>query len=266
MPQQPLPDLWSLADRVAIVTGAGGDSGIGFASALALAQLGASVVVTATSERIHERAATLRSEGYQAVSVIADLTDQDGALAVVKAAHSEFGEVSICVNNAGMTSVTKAPQGEAGDTRTLDVSGWRAAIARNLDTAFVMSKACLPDMISLGWGRIINIASVTGPVMAMRGEPAYAAAKAGLVGLGRALAVDHAADGVTVNTVAPGWINTGSQTPDEARQGYRVPVGRSGTAPEIAATVAWLATPGAAYLTGQCVVVDGGNSIAEERA
>jgi 3-oxoacyl-[acyl-carrier protein] reductase len=262
----PLPSLWDLSDRVAIITGAGSESGIGFASASALAQLGASVVVTATSERVHERAEALRSQGHQAFSVIADLTDEGAASAVVEATHQKFGNVAICVNNAGMTSVTKAPDGEAGDTRTLDIAGWRAAIARNLETAFVMSKACLPDMVTLGWGRIVNIASVTGPVMAMRGEPAYAAAKAGLTGLARALAVDYAAAGVTVNTVAPGWIETGSQTPGEARQGAQVPVGRSGTPQEIAATVAWLATPGAAYLTGQCLVVDGGNSIAEERA
>lgn len=121
-------------------------------------------------------------------------------------------------------------------------------------------------MIAAGWGRIINIASVTGPVMAMRSEPAYAAAKAGAVGLGRALAVDHAAHGVTVNLVAPGWIETGSQTPHEARQGLHVPMGRSGSPDEIASAVAWLASPGAAYITGQCIVVDGGNSISEERA
>ena len=116
-----------------------------------------------------------------------------------------------------------------------------------------------------GWGRIVMVSSVTGAVMAMRGEAAYAAAKAGMVGLTRSLAVDLAGAGITANAVAPGWIRTGSQTDAERREGEVTPVGRSGTADEVAWPVAWLCTPGAAYVTGQCLVVDGGNAVAEER-
>jgi 3-oxoacyl-[acyl-carrier protein] reductase len=110
------------------------------------------------------------------------------------------------------------------------------------------------------------VASVTGPVMAMRGEPVYAAAKAGMVGLMRALAVDLATSGITANAVAPGWIATGSQLPHEVREGEHAPIGRSGRPEEVAAAVAWFASSEASYCSGQLLVVDAAAGIAEERA
>lgn len=110
------------------------------------------------------------------------------------------------------------------------------------------------------------VASVTGPVMAMRAEAAYAASKAAMVGLMRAVALDHAGDNITCNAVAPGWITTDSQTAHEMSQAQTTPVGRAGTPDEVATSIATLCLPGAAYTTGQLLVIDGGNSIAEERA
>ena len=257
---------FDLAGRVALVTGAGSESGIGFAAARILAALGAAVEIAATTDRAQLRAEELIEQGCRARGAVADLTDPRQAEQLVGDAVGHWGRLDIVVNNAGMTSITTAGVAESGGILEMSPEQWRASLARNLDSAFFVSRAAIPHMRGNGWGRIVNVASVTGPTMAMQGEVAYAAAKAGMVGLTRSLALDFAADGITVNAVAPGWIATASQTDHEREQGLRTPVRRSATPDEVGSAIAWLCTPGAAYTTGQCLVVDGGNSIAEERA
>ena len=259
------PQAFDLTGRVALVTGAGSVTGIGFATARLLAELGAVVQVSGTTERVFDRAAELVDEGFSARGMVADLTHAEEAQRLVREATAHRGRLDIVVNNAGMTSVTQSAEGESGDALQVDESAWSAALRRNLDTAYFVSRAAIGGMRDQSWGRIVNVASVTGPVMAMRSEVGYAAAKAGMVGLTRSMAVDFAPHGVTVNAVAPGWIATGSQTEHERGQGLRTPVGRSATPAEVAASIVWLCTPGASYVTGQVIVVDGGNSIAEER-
>ncbi len=256
-----LPGLFDLSERVILVTGAGSPNGIGFATARIASDLGARVVLTSTTERVYERVAEI---GPAAVGVVGDLTDPAAAERVVAAATEGFGRLDGVVANAGMVSVSD-PLVAAGPLEEIEPVAWRAGIARNLDTAYHVVRAALPALRRSGAGRIVLVASVTGPVMAMRHEPVYAAAKAGLVGLARALALDLAADAITVNAVAPGWIATGSQTPHEAEQGRRIPLGRSARPEEVGAGIAWLLSPGAAYTTGQCLVIDGGGAIAEER-
>lgn len=249
--------------RGAIITGAGSTRGIGFAAARLLGAAGDRVVITSTTDRIFERVTELRSAGIQAEGVVADLTDQAGVDAVVARASDAFGAVEILVNNAGMTSVSDSYASGAVDG--LSLGHWHASLDRNLTTTFLMTRAVVGLMQVAGYGRVVNVSSVSGPVAAYAGDVAYHAAKAGIVGLTRATAIDTAAAGITVNAVAPGWIDTASASAYERRMGAATPVGRSGTADEVAHAIAFLADEGASYITGQLITVDGGNSISEER-
>ena len=248
--------------RVALVTGAGSPTGIGFATARLLAGEGARVAVAATTERIHERVADLAAEGAAATGHVGDLMVEGAAerlLADVLAAND--GRLDILVNNAGMVAVGAAE--ESSEVAVMARAEWDRGIARNLGIAFDVTQAALPALVASGHGRIVFVSSVTGPLVSNPGSAVYSAAKAGITGLMRSLAIEVGRSGVTVNAVLPGWIASGSQLPEEAIGGANTPLGRSGTPEEVAQVIAFLASEGASYITGQGLVVDGGNTIQE---
>ncbi|MEJ2097591.1 MAG: SDR family NAD(P)-dependent oxidoreductase [Deltaproteobacteria bacterium] len=248
-------------NRVALITGAGSDKGIGFASACILAAGGAITAITDMTDRIHRRAKHLPAEAAGVKAFIADLTDRNQTAALVNAVLKEFHRIDILVNCAGMV--------ETGGSCTeinmvdLDPQVWDKEIDINLNTCFNVTRTVLPHMIHQRYGRIVNVSSVTGPLVSNPGATGYSAAKAAMVGMSRSLAIEVAKSNITVNNVAPGWIATGSSTKEEQTAAQNTPMGRAGTPAEVGNLIAFLASDDAAYITGQIFVIDGGNTIQE---
>jgi 3-oxoacyl-[acyl-carrier protein] reductase len=247
--------------RVALVTGAGAADGIGFAAAKLLAESGAKVAITSTTKRIQDRLKELPGDASAKAAFIADLTDGAAAKTLVAAVKKKFGRLDILINNAGMVQTGR--KSTASRVERIDDDEWRRALSLNLDTCFFVTRAAVPIMQKQRYGRIVNVASVSGPLVTYPKGGAYGTAKAAMTGYTRSLALELAAQGITANAIAPGWIATGSQSAIERRAGRKTPAGRSGRPEEVGAVAFFLAGEAASYLTGQVIVVDGGNILQE---
>jgi len=238
--------------RIALVTGA--SQGIGRACALELARAGATVVLAARNEvKMAEAVAEIESAGGQAAAIPLDVASEDSIKSGAKAILERYGKVEILINNAGIT--------RDGLMLRMKRADWDDVVQTNLTGAFLLTQALLSPMLRNRWGRIVNISSVVGRT-GQAGQANYAATKAGLIGLTRSMAREFASRGITVNAVAPGYIETPMTAVLDEKQRTamlaQIPLGRAGTDLEIAQAVAFLASDAAAYITGHVLDVNGG--------
>jgi 3-oxoacyl-[acyl-carrier protein] reductase len=238
--------------QVALVTGA--SRGIGAAIAQALGKQGAVVIGTATTQNGADQiTAALQQAGIKGTGMALDVNDAAQIETVLKQIAEQFGEIAILVNNAGVTRDTLLMRMKEED--------WDTVISTNLKSVYRMSQAVLRPMMKARYGRIINISSVVGH-SGNAGQTNYCAAKAGMTGFTKSLAQEVGSRGITVNCVAPGFIDTDmtKELPEEqrARLLQQIPLGRLGAADDIAAAVAFLASPSASYISGETLHVNGG--------
>lgn len=238
--------------KVSLITG--GSRGIGRGIAERLAELGSNVVITARSESVKEVAKEIADKyNVKALGVAGDISKDSDVKELFKAINDEFGTLDICVNNAGISKDSL--------TMRTDVDDFAQVLDVNLKSVFMVSKEAMLIMMKKKHGRIINMSSIIG-IKGNKGQPSYSASKAGIIGLTKTMAAEVASRNITVNAIAPGFIDTDmtNALPDKVKDVYldRIPMKKYGDVADIAETVVFFASEGSKYITGQVIAVDGG--------
>ena len=246
-----------MAKRIALITG--GMGGLGETISTKMADAGYRVAVTysPSNKTADKWVAEMKAKGYDFEAVPCDVTDYDSCAACIKKVVADIGQVDILVNNAGITKDTTF--------RKMDLAAWKAVVGTNLDSVFNMTKQVYDGMMDRGWGRIINVSSVNGSKGAF-GQTNYAAAKSGMHGFTKSLALESARKGVTVNTISPGYIGTKMVTaiPKDVLDSKilpQIPIGRLGKPEEVAGLIIYLCSEEAAFVTGANIAINGGQHL-----
>lgn len=248
-----------LKDKICIVTGVSEPGAIGFGIAKVFAKEGATVVCVVRRQIVFDRVKELTDAGYRAIGIVADLSKAEEVKKVIDQVLTQYGIIDVLVNNAG--------GGEGVVSNLVDATeeSWNRVLDSNLRSCMLCAKAVLPSMIEKNNGKIVNISSVTGPKVALSGRTAYAASKGGVSAFTRALALEVGEYGITVNSICPGFIYVGSMKPgrDTSKMEHSIPMKRLGRSEEIGYLALFLSTHESDYITGQDIVIDGGNILQE---
>jgi len=247
--------------KVALITGVASKTGIGYATGMRLGREGVKLAIADISEEVSDRGEELQALGYDATSLKLNITKFNEVMEMVGQVVKKYGRIDILVNIAGIGPRGATPHGLGRPFFELTEADWDSQIAINLKTTFNCIRNVLPIMIKQRYGKIVNMSSVTGTMVSDPGASAYSAAKGGVSGLTKALALEVAQYGITVNAICPGWIDTGREL--EHKAGLSSPMKRAGTAEEVANLVLFLSSDQSSYLNGHDVVIDGGNILQE---